>query len=45
VKIKEEKGECTLHRRHNDYYWVEVSKREEKTEQSKPLDEEIENDR
>jgi hypothetical protein len=45
VKIKEEKGECELHRRHSDCYWVEVRKREEKTERSKSLDEEIGDDR
>jgi hypothetical protein len=26
AKIKEEKGECELHGRHSDYYWVEVRK-------------------
>jgi hypothetical protein len=41
VKIKEEKGECELRGRHSDCYWVEVSKREEKMERSKSLDEEI----
>jgi hypothetical protein len=45
AKIKEEKGECELHGRHSDYYWVEVSKREEKTERSKSLNEEIRDDK
>jgi hypothetical protein len=35
VKIKEEKEKCELRGRHSDCYWVEVSKREEKMEQSK----------
>jgi hypothetical protein len=35
MRIKEEKGECKLCGRHSDYYWVEVSKKEEKMEQSK----------
>jgi hypothetical protein len=34
VKIKEEKGARELLGRHNDFYWVEVSKREEKMERS-----------
>jgi hypothetical protein len=34
-KIKEEKVECELRGRHNDCYWVEVSKRKEKMERSK----------
>ena len=45
VKIKEEKGECKLRGRHNYCYWVEVRKREENMKRSKPLDEEIEDDR
>jgi hypothetical protein len=44
-KIKEEKGECELRGIHSDCYWVEVSKREENTERSKSLNEEIEDDR
>jgi len=32
LESKEEKAKCKLHGRHNDYYWVEVRKREEKTE-------------
>jgi hypothetical protein len=35
VKIKEEKEKRELRGRHNDCYWVEVSKRAEKMEQSK----------
>jgi hypothetical protein len=35
VKNKEEKEKCKLRGRHNDCYWVEVSKREEKAEKSK----------
>jgi hypothetical protein len=32
ANIKEEKAKYELCRRHGDYYWVEVRKREEKTE-------------
>jgi hypothetical protein len=35
AKNKEEKEKCELRGRHSDCYWVEVSKREEKMEQSK----------
>jgi hypothetical protein len=35
AKIKEEKEKCELHERHNDCYWVKVSKITEKTERSK----------
>jgi hypothetical protein len=35
MKIKEEKAECELHRRHMNYYCVEVNKRAEKAEQSR----------
>jgi hypothetical protein len=45
AKIKEKKGKYELRGRHNDCYWVKVSKREEKTERSKPLDEEIEDEK
>jgi hypothetical protein len=34
VKNKEEEVKTKLHRRHNDFHWVEVRKREEKMERS-----------
>jgi hypothetical protein len=49
VKIEEEKVKRELRGRHSDCHWVEVSKRaenpERSMEKSKPLDEEIEDDR
>jgi hypothetical protein len=44
AKIKKEMGECELHGRYGDCYWVKVSKRAEKMERSKSLDEEIRDD-
>jgi hypothetical protein len=35
VKNKEEKVKSELRRRHSDYHWVKVRKREEKMERSK----------
>jgi hypothetical protein len=34
VNIREEKGECEMHGRHSDYYWVKVRKTAENMERS-----------
>ena len=44
-RTRKKKENANFTKEHSDDYWVEVSKRAEKMERSKPLDEEIEDDR